>query len=519
MSKYDDSDYDPREALTDNEYSDDDDDDIPSIDEKGNLITKRPRNLYDNRDTKRMKNSEYTPSSNTFAVSNYTSSSSAAQVPSQPSANNVSTSYLLSFNGNTDLNNSLSSQLMINTSHGNTSSKNAQNTDTEANITTMIDKQKDGHSIPNQESKLQEQKWAQALKNARISASHEAAQAARIAALEAAPSRSSNRIRNRPKDFVIPDTPVIYHKDIHQEWLPCLKKHASAYFSEIPENAWTEEMLDQVAKKMCKVVKYSPENMKMVEEQRVPMVMTGVLAPPAAWKNKNDLLNAQGVDKNMKCKSFRGVTVTPYLLKDKADPKTEPVSVVESMCPEMDDWDTEYAKFTKKMTEDWNGLLLTRAGRGMTGYSIILSQEDAWSKAHKHPLLFFNYAFHGLKSYILYDTTNPPNRFNKLQMATRQLKWHEFIADPTAYFAYIDGNTPQNFIACPTWYSHDVYTCGGNGLYVGMGGFGLNKNLLDANKILSEASDPYLMAELRYDRRLTEGAAKAWTTTTKYMDP
>ena len=104
MSKYDDSDYDPREALTDNEYSDDDDDDIPSIDEKGNLITKRPRNLYDNRDTKRMKNSEYTPSSNTFAVSNYTSSSSAAQVPSQPSANNVSTSYLLSFNGNTDLN-------------------------------------------------------------------------------------------------------------------------------------------------------------------------------------------------------------------------------------------------------------------------------------------------------------------------------------------------------------------------------------------------------------------------------
>ena len=56
---------------------------------------------------------------------------------------------------------------MINNSTSNTSPTNAQNADTDADITTMINK-KDGPSIPNKESKLQEQKWAQSLENVKV---------------------------------------------------------------------------------------------------------------------------------------------------------------------------------------------------------------------------------------------------------------------------------------------------------------------------------------------------------------
>ena len=330
--------------------------------------------------------------------------------------------------------------------------------------------------------------------------------------------KRSRRIQDQPKKLEIPSAPAIYHKDLYQEWIPCLKDHVAIYFTDIPENAWTDEMLDQVSKKMCPVVEYSHKNMKLVEEVRIPMVMTGALPPPPAWKERKNILDAAAIQKDMVCKAFSGKPVSPYTIPDNAGPKVAPVSIVESMCPEMDDWSSEYARFTHKLTEDWNGLLDTREGRGMTGYSIILSQEKAWSKAHKHPLMFFNYAFHGLKSYVLYDTTKG-GRFNRLQMTTRPLKWKEFLEDPSAYFAYIDGNTTNNFISAPAWYSHDVYTCAGRGLYVGMGGFGLSKSLHDATKILADASDPGLMPALRISAELTEGAAKAWTTTESEMDP
>ena len=332
------------------------------------------------------------------------------------------------------------------------------------------------------------------------------------------PERSSRRIQDQPKKLKIPSTaPTKFHKDLYQPWLPCLKDHVEKYFTDVP--AWTDEMLEQVSKKMCRVVDYSRENIAHVEDSRIPMVMTGALPPPPAWKERQNILAAADIHPDMKCKAFSGRPVFPYTIPGEAAPSEVPVSVVESMCPETDGWSSKYAKFTLDLTQDWNGLLLTDGGKAMTGYSIILSQEKAWSIAHKHPLMFFNYAFNGLKSYILYDTMHGENRFNRMQMTTKRLRWHEFLADPTAYFAYIDGNTNNNFIAAPAWYSHDVYTCAGRGLYVGMGGFGLSKELHDARKILAEASDPGLMSALRISPELTNAAAAAWPIQVCAMDP
>lgn len=303
-------------------------------------------------------------------------------------------------------------------------------------------------------------------------------------------------------------------KEIFPEWMSCLKDHLAIYFTDIPSNAWTDQMLNQVLKKMCPVGEYSPENIKLVQELRIPMIMTGALLPPPSWKERVNILKAAGVKKHMKGATFNSKFFSPYTIPDIAGPKVAPVTLLGDLGFNSDDWTSKFAQFSLRLTADWNGLLYTRESRNLSEYSVVLSQEKAWSKAHKHPFMFFNYAFNGFKSYVLYDSTKG-DRFNRLTVSTRSLKWQEFLADPSAYFAYIDGNTANNFIAVPAWYSHDVYTCAGRGIYVGMLGFGISNDLHDAAKILYDASNPLIMPRMKtVPSYLTEEASKAWTTET-----
>ena len=54
---------------------------------------------------------------------------------------------------------------------------------------------------------------------------------------------------------------------------------------------------------------------------------------------------------------------------------------------------------------------------------------------------------------------------------------------------------------------------------MGMGGFGLSKELHDARKILADASDPGLLPALRQSPALTNAAVAPWPIQVYAMDP
>ena len=303
---------------------------------------------------------------------------------------------------------------------------------------------------------------------------------------------------------------TICEQTLLQEWDKCFIAHLNVYFERTSE-CWSDQDLQIAKSRMCPIKDFNSENILESEVSRVPTVFVGAPSYPETWKNKDrnemvrNILTSAGINPDMKTKSFYNQTVSPANLEARAK-SGKPISVVEGMVPD-GNWNSSYAEFTKELT-DWNGLLQTKQGKDMTGYSVIVSQEEANSTAHFHPLMFFNYSFVGRKTYVFYDAKDE----NKLRMANRKLSWEQFKADPKARLAFINGESEQNFIVAPAWYSHDVYTCPDQGLYVGMGGFALHQDCdkETAEKILQDASCPKISKNLQIHKKLTKNALTYW---------
>jgi hypothetical protein len=178
---------------------------------------------------------------------------------------------------------------------------------------------------------------------------------------------------------------------------------------------------------------------------------------------------------------------------------SSPQSVVDGLTTE-NNWDSTFSRFTLQLTQRWNALASSVAGRALAGYSIICSQQKAISAAHHHPLAFWNYAVRGRKSYILYDTSA---KCHHHRMSTRRLSWPEFVADTSACIASIDA-TGTNFLYVPSMFSHDVYTSpAGEYIYLGIGGFGLHRDFGGYRHVLELASSQK-PASMHISSELTE---------------